>query len=481
MSLRLTGRIAWHEWRSLMADRTLVVVLFVLTAAAVYGLYNGAQWVAFQHETIGATQAEERSRLERLRRDAGEAEAGRIKVSPFRDPRSPAVLGRGLGARYAAMQPAPLAPLVVGQSDLLPYYFKVTTDARETVTAATEIENPHRLLTGRFDLAFVIIYLYPLLILALAYNLLSGEKEQGTLALALSQPIALSRLVAIKVGARAAGLVAIVAALALAGLMATSTGLSDWSTAVRFLLWVAAVAAYGAFWFALAVLVGALGRGSAVNAMTLAGVWLGLVLVVPASVNLVAATLYPVPSRVEMVQAVREASDAATAEGSRLLAKYYEDHPELAADNSEQAMRDFNFVRVAVNDDVERRVAPALQRFDAQLARQQRLVGRLRFLSPAILAQEAMSDLAGTGVARHRHFLALVDDYHQEWRAFIVPRIFRRVSILDHDVLPRFAFRDEPERSVVARVVMNVGALVMPAVVLAVVGFRRLRRYPLTA
>jgi hypothetical protein len=42
----------------------------------------------------------------------------------------------------------------------------VTTDAKEDVTAGTELENPHRLLTGRFDVAFVLICLYPLLILA---------------------------------------------------------------------------------------------------------------------------------------------------------------------------------------------------------------------------------------------------------------------------------------------------------------------------
>lgn len=479
MTLRTAVRIVRHEWRSLLSDRAIVVVGFVLAAAVGYGLFNGARWVAFQGATIDAARTEETERLGRLRRDAAEVEAGRLTVSPFRDPRSPAVLGRGLGARYAVLTPTPLARLAVGQSDLLPYYFKVTTDSRETVTAATEIENPHRLLAGRFDLAFVIAYLYPLLILALAYSLLSGEREQGTLALALSQPVALSTLAAIKVGVRSTLLVVLLTALALAGLAVTGADLTESSTALRFALWIAAVAVYGAFWFATAVFVGSLGRGSATNAMTLAGVWLGLVLIVPASLNLVAAVLYPVPSRVEMVQTVREASDAATAEGSRLLAKYYEDHPELAADSSEQAMRDFNLLRVAVNDDVERRVAPELERFDGQLDRQRRLVSRLRFLSPAIMVQEAMSDLAGTGVARHRHFLALVDDYHREWRAFIVPRIFQRASILEHEALPRFSFRDEAEGRVLARVIMNLGALVLPVSVLGIVGLGRLRKYPL--
>jgi hypothetical protein len=73
------------------------------------------------------------------------------------------MFGSRFGPRYAMLPPAPLTPLAIGQSDLLPYYFKVSTDARETMLAATEIENPQRLLAGRFDLAFVAVFLYPLL------------------------------------------------------------------------------------------------------------------------------------------------------------------------------------------------------------------------------------------------------------------------------------------------------------------------------
>ena len=97
MTFRTAARIVRHEWRSLLADRAIVVVGCVLAAAVGYGLVNGARWVAFQSATIDAAHAEETERLERLRRDAAEVTAGRMTVSPFRDPRSPAVLGRGLG------------------------------------------------------------------------------------------------------------------------------------------------------------------------------------------------------------------------------------------------------------------------------------------------------------------------------------------------------------------------------------------------
>ena len=71
---------------------------------------------------------------------------------------------------------------------------------------------------------------------------------------------------------------------------------------------------------------------------------------------------------------MRVASDEANEEGSRLLAKYYEDHPELANGDAQQAMNDFNLVRVAVASEVERRVRPVLDRYTRQLAAQQRIV-----------------------------------------------------------------------------------------------------------
>ena len=108
--------------------------------------------------------------------------------------------------------------------------------------------------------------------------------------------------------------------------------------------------------------------------MLLAGAWLVLVVLLPSTLNMIATTAYPVPSRVEMIQAMRVASDEANAEGSRLLARYYEDHPELASGDAQQAMNDFNLVRVAVGSEVERRVRPVLDRYTRQLAGQQRII-----------------------------------------------------------------------------------------------------------
>jgi ABC-2 type transport system permease protein len=175
------------------------------------------------------------------------------------------------------------------------------------------------------------------------------------------------------------------------------------------------------------------------------------------------------------------ATDEANQKGSQALARYYEDHPELATGDPAQAMNDFNVVRVAVNDDVERRVRPVIDNYESQIAAQQRLIDRLRFLSPAILMQNALNDVAGTGTPRHQHFLAQVDAFHKQWRGYFVPMIFAKARIQSADATPRFQYRDEPMRAVAGRIGAGLIGLLVPAAVLAAFGLGRLRRFPVVS
>ncbi len=473
----MIGRIIGHEWRLLRRDGSLWLVGGLFALALAYGIHNGNAWVRFLTDAIEEAAQEERERHATQQATLARLASGAASVGPFQDPGNPQAAASRLAPRYAAMPPSPLAALSIGQSDLLPAYVKVTSEAREIVTAGAELENPHRLLTGRFDAAFVLVYLYPLLILALSYNVLSGEKEQGTLALALSQPLSLRTLSTGKLAFRFAMLLAVVLAVVLVALAWLRIPLAAPGVTTRLLWWVVAVVAYGLVWFGLAMLVASFDRPSSTNAMTLAALWIGLVVIVPSLLNMIATTLYPVPSRVEMIQAMRQASDEANAQGSALLSRYYEDHPELAVGGAGQAMNDFAVMRVAVDAAVEARVQPVLERHAHQLAGQQHLVRRWRFVSPAILMQDALNDLAGTGTARHRHFMQQVSDYHARWRAYFVPLIFRKARVDRYDALPAFSYEDEPVGSALRRAAASVVGLLVLGGLAGSVGWWRLRRF----
>ncbi len=177
----MAGRTPRHEWRLLFADATVWVIAGVFSVGIAYGILNGVGWVGFRRAALRAAAAEEASRYDQITAQVRDLESAGTPVAPFGDPRNPTMFGSRFGPRYAMLPPGPLAPLAIGQSDLLPYYFKVSTDARETAVAATEIENR----TGYWSVASIshssAVYFYPLLILAVTYNMLSIETEQARL------------------------------------------------------------------------------------------------------------------------------------------------------------------------------------------------------------------------------------------------------------------------------------------------------------
>jgi ABC-2 type transport system permease protein len=472
----MISTIVKHEWRLLQADRTLVAVVLLMALLVGYSLYNGSAWVRFQRETLAGAEAEQTERLAKLRQNLEDFEAGRKEPKGFQDPRSAGAIGGTTAAPYVAMPPAPMATLAIGQSDLYPYYFKLNLRSKQAILANDEIENPTNLLAGRFDLAFVLIYLFPLLILALGYNMVSSEREQGTLLLAMSQPVTMGQLVTGKVLLRGGLLLSLVVAFTLVGAVVTGVDLGSGTVWLRLGLWIGMMTFYTGFWFGLAVLVNSWQSSSSTNALTLAGCWLVLVLVAPSVANLLATSLYPVPSRVEMVQAMRRAGKEAQSQGSVLLAKYMEDHPELMPEG-EKPQADFASLTYAVQMEVDKRVQPVLDQFDAQVARQQEFVDRFRFLSPAILAQSAMNDLAGTSLGRYQHFSRQVDGFFEEWKGYFLPKVFQKTKLKSRDLesFPRYRFREEGDGAIANRVgEVLLGMTVLSGVVL-LAGFRRMK------
>jgi ABC-2 type transport system permease protein len=465
-----------YEWKLLTSDWAVGLLLLIFTLCAVFAIWNGAEWVKFQNDAIAGALAEESARIDSMKSLIPALDRGDLTIPAFLDPRDPGAAGRRIANRYAVLPPGPLAVVSVGQSDLYPFYLKISTDSREAILTAQEIENPLRLLTGKFDLAFVLIFLYPLLILALAYNIPASDKESGTLGLLLSNPVSLKRLVAVRFLLRFVVLTTGVAAIAVLGVLFSGTVSFTGESITKLALLLLFLVVYGALWFSIALFVVSFGRSSAANATVLAVVWLAVVIVLPTVFNLAAKTLYPVPSRVELIDAMRRASKEASEQGSILLAKYFEDHPELARGDSIDT-RNFAAMRAVVNEEVERMIAPVLERYRSQLERQQLVIRALRFLSPAIVAQDIVNDIAGSGVDRYKHFLAQVEEYHEEWKDFFMPKILQKAQFREYEKLPEFLYEEEPLSVVTGRVISGAVLLGFPLTVFLLAGIRLFRKY----
>lgn len=468
--MRMLWTVIRVEWLSLVRERAAWAILALFALAVGYGALGGGLFVRAERRAVEATRLEESARFTKLREELAAIAAG-APVRHAADPRSPHIVGRELGKRAATLPPGPLAPVSIGQRDLLPHTVFVTTQARLADEAdAGDASSPTRRMSGAFDLAFVWVFLLPLVIIALSYDLLSGERERGTLDLVLSQPVSLASFVLGKALQRAGILVVVVLVLGLLGPALGGGHLLAEGGPLRVLLYAGLLISYSAFWFAAAVLVNAWGRSSAGNALSLVGLWLGLVVVVPGLVSVAVDAIHPPPSRVTLVNLAREAASEAEAKASVLEG----DHGKDAARAMDRTARR----AIEVQEDLERRVTPVVEAFGEQLSRQQALVDRLRFVSPAIVLHEGLNEVAGSGVSRHRHFAEQVERFHEEHKRFYFDRIRRgaELSAADYDAMPRFEHREEPGSAVAGRVGVGLLGLLLPAaglVAFAIAGLRR--------
>jgi ABC-2 type transport system permease protein len=467
-----------HEWRNFIADRALWLMLALFALLIGYSVYNGVSWAARMRESS-------REMIERSRKELDEFKAQLVDNTNQQKVAAGAADATdsfSIENQFAALPPAPLAALSVGQSDILPGYKSVSVNTQQrTVSDKYGFENPLNLLVGRFDLSFVTVYLFPLLALAFSYNLISSEREQGTLSMLLSHPVRLRQLVWGKVCLRAIIILALVIAFSLASLLATGVALRE-GALTKLLLWAVIIVAYGAFWFGLAFAVNTLGRNSATNAVILAALWLCFALIAPSIINIVVTARYPMPSRNEMVAAMRDVQLDLRRDGKRILADFYSNHPEMRPKDLNPNVEDISLAFVNIQQEQKKRGDEVEARFDDQLAKQQELVNRFRFLSPAIVTQEAMNEIAGTGAARYQRFRSLVRDHAKAWDDYLVPKMYRqeKLTASDYDSLPRFVFREENLAETARRALTGAAGLVLPALIIILIGVRRLDRFPVS-
>lgn len=486
------AHIVRHEVRLLMRSRATWVVAGLLAVVVAYAAWNGTQWTAEQRQTIAQVQADDErlyrgihAQLDDLARLgdprpslqlAGMAwyifqPEGALAPAPHLDPRrAEAAASEWVGARHAVLPPRPLGALAIGQSDLYPFYTRVTIRTRPALVQSDEIENPANLLSGRFDLAFALTFCWPLLVLPLLYNVFSEERESGTLALVASQPVSLRSLLAARLAVRG-GLAVLLTTLASLVALAAFGGLDAGAAWLALALWASAIAATGLFWCGVATAVNLAGWRSAANATVLTAVWLASVVIVPAVVGELAATIAPVPSRVELINALRHAGNLQPSELTALVSTYYEEHPNAL--RTGHSADDTAIRGLAQQDAVDRRIGPVLSAYREAAARQQSIVDRVRFLSPPLLVYDAVGELAGTTTDRYRRFAEQVDAYHRAWREYFYPLVHARTTMTraHYENAPRFVFQEEPEDRTEGRAVVLIGSAGGTGVLLLALAF----------
>lgn len=419
-----------YEWKLLLRSRTVLGLFLITLGAGIYGIYFGKFEMDKQAARITEVQAYEQAQFKDLmtwsKLDTSIAE----NQEKYEQAVSPTGVGWNKHFTYFVVNEAhPTAGLCLGQRDLFPVYygFNVTDLARQLNVG--ELANPMRLLTGNFDLSYVLIFLLPLLIISLFYNLYAAEKEGGTLPLLKSQTVATANIFLAKGGLRFALVIGMSSLLIVLGFLLQDISIAENIAAFgQFLLF---TYAYAALWTILMVGVVSLKRSSALTAMLALGIWLLLVLVTPALLNLYLTAKAPLPHRADVIHAVRNLNDKNWENTkSFVLDPFYAKHPQYDQGDT----TDFNKWYYASFTSLDEAAQAMNQDFEAKIAARNDLISKWLWLTPAAALHEQFTRIAQTDRASHQAFLRDIHRTHDELKQLYYARIFAEESFSGQDL-----------------------------------------------
>ncbi len=428
-----------YELKLLLRSRWIQLLSIVLLLLFGFSVYNGMQKVEKRKNDIAAAQEEVKENDAMMLKLLDSVERGmEVSASRWTIPTSPMAVGN-YHPRVAAMEPQSMSFVSTGQADLFTHYVKPTVSGDDVALNFAEMTSPVQLLFGSFDLAFVIIYLLPLLIIAFSYNVLSSEKESGSLRLLAAQPIGIQNWVLQKLGLRFFWLsVLVIAALIIVFL---TLGLNPFTGMPLFFGLLGLILVYMLFWFALAFLVNLWVGSSAKNAVAMLGLWVVFVLLVPSVLNQLGNTIYPMPSRTLMINEMRSLKAEVTKKQDEILDNFLRDHPEYAINDTTQS-RGFYHRYMASQKLVKEELSPVVSAYEEQLQKQQHWIGRFKWISPAIIAQESLNHMAGTSTQDYENFRKQVVAFAGTWREHFMPFLYnnQNFSQKDYPNLPSFTY-----------------------------------------
>jgi ABC-2 type transport system permease protein len=430
-----------HELKLFLRQRVALPALVLLALVATAAVAAGLAEIARQREVI-----------ERIQPQQAEDEAA---VAEFVTRDGDA----GYGAYYTFHatwdEPSALGFAAIGHRDVAPYVLRVRALSLESQIHESENYNAEMALPGRFDWAFVLIYLAPLFLIAILHDLRSSEREAGRMAMLQAtvrrEPMLWLRRVTWRVGLLYLALclpfaVGAVVSAGPAGAVLAALGLA---------------ALYLLFWTALVLLVGRLRFGSVTNAAALAATWLVLTLVLPGLALLAINAAIPVRQGVELTLAHREIVHAGWDKpNEETMQAFFEHYPEWRDTPPVEGGFHWKWY-YAFHHLGDVRVAEQSRAYREGLEQRDRWTRHLGYVLPAVGVQAGLHRLAETDLSAQLAYQDRIRAFHDRLRTFYYPYIFDELPFTMEDFAkaPRWSEPvDAPQQQATARAAPAAGA-----------------------
>lgn len=313
----------------------------------------------------------------------------------------------------------PLAGLSIGQSDVNPTVKRITIKTFEAQKYDTDLINPMNLQSGNLDLSFVIIYLFPLLVIVLSFNVLSEETETGTW-----------RLVAIQSKSKLGFIISkllirfMLLSIVLIVLFTIAKLTLDLPLNLHFFWMFGLSLLYVIFWFTVSFFIISFKKSSGFNALLLLSVWLVLIILVPAGINAYVSSKYPLPEALSTAIAQRDGYHVKwDTDKKETIEKFYKHYPQFKKYG--YPTDGFNwlwyYAMQQMGDDDSKKQRDA---FNEKIKLREQTSNQIAYIIPNMHLQLAFNQLSGTSMHQQMEYLNATDRFHEKLRLFFYPKIF---------------------------------------------------------
>ncbi len=444
--------IIYFEWKNIKSNKAIIWIASIFFLLMLFSTYDGYQNIKRQKENITKFRKEEKEKFENLLADIDKVDSGVKKVNVYNNPKTPYLVGGKLASHKLIKEPGGLSLISIGQSDFFPYHYNISLRNKHLYSflmGDDKMENPVNQLYGHFDLAFVLIWLLPLFVIAFSYNILSSEREQGTLKLLKAQSVSITKVLIVKALLRFVIIIGLT--IASIGISLSLFGVNIIDNIISIVNLLSIICVYVLFWFLVSVLINLFDKNSGINAGILFTIWLILILIAPTLLNIVSNYKYPVPSRIELVNIIREATYEIDNNTNKILGEYFFDHPELVSMKSEKSMADWVYKNTLKNMIAKTASDSIVKQYKSQYNKQIGYINHWKYFSPAIILQQALDKLSGNSTKDFLKFQTKADEYNDKWRMYFSDKIFKDELLSKNDILdlPKYSYQSKTGTNII--------------------------------
>ncbi|EDP70177.1 hypothetical protein FBALC1_11607 [Flavobacteriales bacterium ALC-1] len=305
-----------YEWKHFFRSPFKIVAVLLFMVASIYSLHNGAHLYEKQSSEIERLNKKAQLQKETLVSYFENGEKG-PKDRPWVDNTKPfwAIWNT---PTYHYKKPSPAIVYNIGQTEQYGFYKSIKTNSSPyDADMAKEIANPERIQSGTLDFSFVALFLLPLLLLVLLYNIKGSEAEQGFLPLVFVQTGSKNWWMISRTVFYAIIILLVLFSVIVYGAVLTDISITD-DAFWNIFLW---VTLYLLFWLIIYFLILRLGKNTVSNTLQMIGVWLLFAFIIPAATQQWISIEKPTNLMIDIIDAKREKTDDIYALSDELIDK----------------------------------------------------------------------------------------------------------------------------------------------------------------